>query len=158
MGEKVWTLLKENEPVLEAKSTSASALPSGIQCWNQLSNWSRARAETYRMTYKNLYGMTVVDLEFSLIYNYGGSFDGRGKYLTNSTIQFNTVDVMWGFIVNANVEIPQVVNMASVDSPVAGMQVTLNWTVNTRPISLRKLNKAVSFFVSGDGTPTKILR
>jgi hypothetical protein len=65
---------------------------------------------------------------------------------------------MWGFIVNANVEIPQVVNMASVDSPVAGMQVTLNWTVNTRPISLRKLNKAVSFFVSGDGTPTKILR
>ena len=93
-----------------------------------------------------------------MIYSYGGRFEDKGRYLTNSTIQFSKVDVMWGFILNANVEIPQVINMGTLESPVAGMQMTLNWNVDTRPVSLRKMSNAATFFVSGDGQATKILR
>src|SRR5690606_12618849 len=62
LGKAAWKVLKENEPVFTSSTTSASALPKGISCWNQLSNWSRTRVETYQVKYKNLYGITVVDL------------------------------------------------------------------------------------------------
>ena len=157
VGEKIWEIVKENEPILEARGAKASALPRGITCWDQLTSWSPTRAETYEVVYKNLYGMRVVDLKFRILYTYGGQLKGQGRYLTNSTIQFSKVNVLWGYIFNADVEIPQVVNMGTEENPLAGMQMTLNWSVNTRPISLKKSINSASFFVSGDGRPTKIL-
>ena len=157
LGEQVWKVVKENEPILEAKGMTASALPMGIQCWNQLSNWSPTRSDTYEVVYKNLYGMKVVDVKFRVIYTYGGKLKGKGNYLTNATIRFGKVNVLWGYMFNADVEIPQVVNMGSVDNPLAGMELTLNWTVNTRPISLKKSLNSMSFFIAGDGRATRVL-
>jgi hypothetical protein len=157
LGQKVWQMIKDNEPILEARGMTASALPAGLRCWNELSNWAPARAETYEVKYVNLYGITVINFKFRLLYSYGGSYKGQGRYLTNSTIQYSNVDVMWGYIFNADVEIPQVLNMGSTESPLAGMQLTVNWSVNTRPLSLKKSVNSSSFFIGGDGRPTKIL-
>jgi hypothetical protein len=157
VGAKVWTLLQDSAPVLSAKSMYASALPNGINCWTQLSNWSRPRAETYQVTYKNLYGVNVIDIKFRVMYSYGGRFKDKGRYLMNSTIQFTSVDVMTGFTLDANVDIPRVINISSDDNPVAGMQMTLNWNMDTKPISFKKQMRAVSFFITGDGSPTQLI-
>ena len=142
---------------MEAKTASASALPSGITCWDQLAGWRPTRSETYDVVYKNLYGIKVVNVRFHIVYTYGGQYKGQGRYLTNATIRFGKVDVLWGYIFNANVEIPQVVNMGTEANPLAGMEMTLKWSVKTRPISLKKSISSMSFFVSGDGRPTMSL-
>lgn len=157
LGKKAYEIIKENEPILEARGIKASALPRGVQCWNQMTSWSPTRAETYKVTYKNGFGMKVVDLQFRILYTYGGQLNGQGRYLANSTIQFSNINVLWGYIFNADVEIPQAINMGTEKAPLAGMQMTLNWSVNTRPISLKKSMSSSSFFISGDGRPTAVL-
>ncbi len=154
IGKQVWKILQDNEPILEARGMSASALPRGISCWNELSNWSPTRVETYKVSYKNLYGITVVDFKFRLMYNYGGRLENRGHFITNATVQYASIDVVWGYIFNADVEIPQVLNIGSVEDPVGGMQVTLNWSIKTRPLSLKKGVRSASFFIAGDGRAT----
>lgn len=156
IGAKIFTLIKENAPIINANTHRANALPSGVDCWNQLEGWSVPRATTYRVTYKNLYGINVVDAVFQVIYSYGGRVNGVGRYLTNATVQYKKVDVKVGFIFNASVEIPQVMNLGTRKAPVAGMQLNLNWSIDSRPISLRKETNTATFFIAGDGRPTKL--
>ncbi len=157
LGAKLFEIIKANGPLVTATTKTANALPYGISCWNQLENWSMPRSETYRITYENLYGMTMVDLEYRLVYSYGGRIGNVGRYLSNATIQYKKLDAKWGTVVDANVEIPQVVNVGSRENPIAGMQITLNWTVTTRPISLRKIVNSATYFIAGDGRRTTLL-
>lgn len=157
VASKAWVIVRDNEPVLNAKAKTANALPEGIENWRMLERWKAPRAETYKVTYKNLFGAEVVHLQYRLVYSHGGKAAGIGTYLTNVAIQYQKVEVSWGYIFNAHVEVPQVLNMGTMDDPVAGMEMTLNWSIRTRPVSLKKGKYSSSFFVSGDGQPTKIL-
>lgn len=153
IGQKVWQFLVDNKPVVKANVITANALPRGVRCWDDLENWSRPRSEVYKATYYNGFGMEVVNLEFRLVYTHGGQVNGLGRYLTNVTMQYRKLDVMWGFNVNADVEIPLVVNVAEKGNPVAGMQIALHWTIR----GLNHLERTASFFVYGDGRPTDVL-
>lgn len=157
VAQKAWVVLKQNEPVLNAKTKTANALPEGLENWRLLERWQAPRAETYKVQYKNLYGSNVVTLNYRLVYSYGGQAAGVGKYLTNVAIQYQQVEVTWGYILNAHVTVPQVLNMGTMADPVAGMEIMLNWNITTRPLSLKKGKYSTSFFVSGDGSPTQIL-
>jgi hypothetical protein len=158
IGKQVWEIIKNNGPVVEAKTMSGHALPRGIQCWDELSGWQMPRAQSYQVSYKNGYGMEVVKFRFRLIYTYGGGFKGVGQYLTNASVQYSDINVLWGYIFNAYVEIPQVINMGRHgEPPLAGMQLTVNWDVNTRPINLKRSINATTFFIAGDGRKTEIL-
>jgi len=157
IGRRIWEVVKNNAPVLEARTMAAHALPRGVQCWDELATWSAPRSKSYQIVYENLYGTDVVTFKFRTMYTAGGSFKGQGRYITNATIQYSNVEVLWGYIFNANVEIPQVVNMGTEASPIGGMQMTLNWNVSTHPVSLKKSISSVSFFVAGDGRPMQVL-
>ncbi|MEK6554547.1 MAG: hypothetical protein AABZ31_04855 [Bdellovibrionota bacterium] len=156
IGAKVFTLIKDNAPLITTASVAANALPMGISCWNQLEGWRIPRGEVYRVTYKNLYGIKVVDFEARLAYSFGGNIDGTGRYLANATIQYKRLNVKVGYVFDANVEIPQVLNLGTRAMPVAGMQLNLNWSVTTRPIAFKKELNTATFFISGDGRPTKL--
>jgi hypothetical protein len=155
-GKAIWELIRDNGAVANAKGTSSSALPKGVTCWTDLTQWSAPRIETYQVIYKNLYGAKVVNLEFRLIYHHSGSLKGLGRYIGNATVQVAKLDVLWGYIFNLKAEIPTVLNIGTEQSPIAGMQINLRWTVNTRPISLRSTARTVSFFIAGDGRATQM--
>lgn len=157
LGAKVFEIVKANGPLVTATTKTASALPYGVACWNQLEQWSRPRSEIYRVTYENLYGMTMLDFQFRVVYSYGGRVGGRGRYLSNASIQYKKIDAKWGTVLDANVEIPEVLNVGTRENPVGGMQMTVNWTVTTRPIALRKIVNSASFFIAGDGRRTTLL-
>ena len=70
-GQQIWTFIQNNEPVVNAQTRTANALPHGTTCWTDLENWQPPRSETYQIVYKNLFGISVVNMEFSLIYSYG---------------------------------------------------------------------------------------
>lgn len=157
LGAKIFEIIKANGPLINATTKTANALPAGVRCWNQLENWSIPRSETYRISYQNVYGMTMVDLQYRLVYSYGGRIGNIGRYISNATIQYKKLDAKWGMVVDANVEIPQVLNIGSRENPIAGMQITLNWAVSSRPIPLRKIVNAATYFIAGDGRRTTLL-
>ncbi len=153
-GAKVWQFINDNTPVVSAQTMSANALPKGTVCWYDLENWQPPRSDTYEIDYKNLFGINVVRLAFSLIYSYGGQYNGRGRYLMNATVQYRDLQVAWGgFHVNANVDVPTVTNIGTKQNPVAGLQLNIHWVVK----GLNRIERTASFFIAGDGRPTKEL-
>lgn len=148
IGKKVWKIIEDGKPVVNAQLNSASAMPDGVLNWKQLSGWKSPRSASYRVNYKNLFGMTVVDFTYRVLFSYGGQLNGSGKYVTGATIMPAGLDVAWGYSFSSSVEIPTVLNIGSVESPVGGIQMNINWLVGT---VLKHSETRSSFFVDGLG-------
>ena len=65
----------------------AVALPAGLTHWDSLSGWKPPKGTVYGFYAKNLYGMKVIDVEYQVLRTYGGSYKGKGRYLTGVTIE-----------------------------------------------------------------------
>lgn len=149
LGKKIWDVIVKNRPVVNVKNFSASAVPQGITAWQQLEGWQTPKTKTYQVTYKNLYGMNVVDFKFRVLYTTGGSYQGQGKYIARVTIIPADLSVAWGYTFNANVEVPSVLNTGTKENPIAGAEVQLHWSVDT---VVKHIQSTVNFFVKGNGT------
>lgn len=148
LGQKVWKIIEANKPVVDFKSKSASALPRGIKCWDQLENWQFPKAQTYKVSYKNLMGIEVVRFSFRLIFTYGGQYFGKGRYITNATIVPAEINVLWGYKFAAGVKVGQTVNLGSRQDPKAGIELNLNWQVATPLVDQQR---TATYFLSGEG-------
>ena len=79
IANKIWQIIKLNEPVSTIDVKYASAVPAGITAWNQLSEWKKPKTYVYGFYAENVYGVTMVDVKYKVIYTYGGKY--KGKYL-----------------------------------------------------------------------------
>lgn len=148
IGEKVWQIIQDNKPVVNVKTAVASALPRGVTCWTDLENWQPPKTQSYEVTYKNYFGMEVVKFRFRLQYTYGGTYDGKGKFLSSVTVIPAELNVLWGYTFNADVELSPAVNLGSKTDPLAGLELDLKWSVNT---VMKASQNSFHFFVQGDG-------
>lgn len=147
-GKQIWKIVEANKPVVNVTENTANALPRGVQCWTDLEQWNAPKYKTYEVTYENLFGMKVVDFTFQLFFSYGGKVDGKGSYLANVTVAPMQLDVLWGFQMDAVVEVGQVLNTGTKDDPVAGMEMGMKWIAKS---PLKESRGQVRFFVQGDG-------
>lgn len=153
LGSKIWKFIEANQPVVNAEGAYAHIVPAEVQSWEELENWSRPISAVYRANYKNLYGITVVDLAFRVTFTPRGTYNGKGKYIANLTVLPETLDVAWGYTVDAGAKIYEVVNRGSAEDPVAAAQLSVGWKVKTVVKSSTVNN---SLFVEGDGTLTDL--
>lgn len=148
IGQQVWDIIVNNQPVVNYTFQTAYAVPTGIQCWLDIEQWHQPYAKIYRVEYKNLMNMSVVTFNFRLNYLAGGNVRGIGQYLANVNIQPQNLAVAWGFNFDAKALVPVVFNTGTKANPLAGMQIEVNWTVKT-PMKFEQRSSA--FFIQGDG-------
>lgn len=148
LGKSIWQVVVDNQPVVDVSTQSASALPGRTSDWRSMQGWKSPRSLTYRMTYKNLYDMTVVDFSYRLLFTYGGNVGGKGQYLTNVTIVPANVNVTWGFKFSATASVPSITNAGTQQSPIAAAELLLSWKVTT---VLQHEQTSSSYYVRGDG-------
>ncbi|HTL11156.1 MAG TPA: hypothetical protein VL588_01630 [Bdellovibrionota bacterium] len=148
MGQKVWKIVEDNKPVVNVSWTPADALPTGVQGWTSLESWQPPRQVAYQVSYENGFGMDVVDFTYRLIYTPGGSFQGKGKYLTRIAALAKDLDVSWGYTFNATGTVPSVVNAGTSSSPLAAAEVLVDWSIDT---ALKHSQSSRSYYVRGDG-------
>lgn len=153
LGSKIWKFVEANQPVVSAEGAYAHIIPSEAQSWQELENWSRPISAIYRATYKNLYGIKVVDLAFRVTLTPRGTYNNRGKYIANLVVLPEVVDVAWGYTVEAAAKIHEVINRGTVEDPIAAAQLSVGWTVKT---ILKNSTTQNSLFVEGDGTMTNL--
>lgn len=153
LGSKIWKFVEANQPVVNVEGAYAHIVPNEVQNWEELENWSRPISAIYKATYKNLYGITVVDLGFRVTFTPRGTHNGRGKYIANLAVLPETVDVAWGYAVDAGAKIYEVINRGTVEDPVAAAQLSVSWKVKT---ILKTSSVNNSLFVEGDGTMTNL--
>jgi hypothetical protein len=148
LGQKIWKLAEEGRPVVSTKWTTANALPGGVESWRQMSGWQNPRSQLFRVTYENVYGVTVIDFTFRVSYTAGGNVGGRGQYLSRVSLQPANLLVRWGFNFDAVAEVADVVNVGTLADPVAGMELLLSWKTST---VMNTIESTASYFVRGDG-------
>lgn len=149
-GMKVWKIIEDNKPVVDVKTQYATALPKGLTHWQDMATWQPPRGTIYELTAKNAYGMQTIHVRYQVLRTYGGSYDGKGKYLTAVTVEPLLVEVGWGYHFSMSSSVPDssVVNVGTSADPVAGMMATLGWHIST---AVKDSQGQGLYFLQGDG-------
>jgi hypothetical protein len=151
LGQSLWKIIVDNKPVVDVRTQYASALPEGVRGWSSMSGWRPPEGKTYELTAKNAYGMTVVRVRYQVLRSWGGSYEGKGKYLTGVTVDPRDIEVAWGYRVTLEAAAPQetVINVAPHgQEPVAGLTANLSWIIQT---PIKDVRGKASYYMQGDG-------
>lgn len=152
LGEDIYKLVIKGKPSNTTKYAPLSVVPKAANGEPvdimETENWQMPKKRTFEILYENLYGMDVVKFRYSVIYSYGGSYDGRGAYLTAVQIIPESVSTLFGYDFTATMKLGGVQNMGTRIDPVAGATVLLEYTVST---VLKANNEVDTFFVTGEG-------
>jgi hypothetical protein len=150
IGSKVWNMVVENKPVVKVESKYAVALPMGVKSASELSGWSRPKSHVISFYFENLYGIDVIRVSYRVTYVYGGSYQGRGKYLAAVYAIPESVDVMWGFSFNMQAYVPDatVVNVGTSANPIAALQLKVSWSASS---VLKEIDGTGVYYIQGDG-------
>lgn len=153
IGKKVWPIIQAGKPVLKTDMMkSVSVIPSDNKdprvTFVDMANWSMPTAQRYNVVFKNKLGMDVIDFDFTLYFQYNGTFQGKGKYLTSLTIEASRVWAAWAFDLDATSELVSIANVGSAKNPVASAILRLN--LNTKG-QINSVKSSYSIYVDGRG-------
>jgi hypothetical protein len=150
LGEKAWKIIADNKPVVDVKNEYATGLPKGARGWQDLEGWQPPSGTVYVLRAKNKFGAEVINVRYQVLRTYGGTYRGKGRYLTAVTVEPLLVAVSWGyrFALEASVPDTSVVNVGTSDDPVAGMMAQLAWRIAT---VLKDTQGRDLYFLQGDG-------
>jgi hypothetical protein len=98
--------------------------------------------------FKNLYGVTVVDFSYRIVFSYGGSLGGKGQYLSSVTVIPHNLSVYWTFKFSSSVAISGIMNAGTKENPLAAMQVDVRYQVDS---TVSYIESSGSFYIRGDG-------
>ncbi|MDD5657136.1 MAG: hypothetical protein PHF00_07765 [Elusimicrobia bacterium] len=149
-AERFWSIIEKNRPVENIQTQYAAAVPVGITHWSQLEGWQPPKGDVYELSAKNAYGLRVVYVRYQVLRTWGGSYKGKGKYLTAVTVEPLSRSILWGYQLDLSVQIPDssVVNVGTSEDPIAGMMPVLRWTITT---PIKKSSGQAIYYLQGDG-------
>ncbi|KAF0126765.1 MAG: hypothetical protein FD189_1152 [Elusimicrobia bacterium] len=147
-GAAAWNIVNGGQASSHLSHTYASALP-GWGDWHNITGWHGPKKVVYEMKSKNLYGMTVLDIQYEVSFFYGGKDqNGKGQYITNFTAKATRFAIKWGFKYYMDIRISDPMNVGTPENPLAYMQADVNWSFSS-PI---KTNRGFqTYAVRGDG-------
>ena len=131
IGKKVWSVVAAGKPVMNVKFDFATAFPKGVTVASELHGFSDLQYKSFDYTGTNGFGMEVFKVQYTVVYQYGGSYAGKGRYIASASIVPQNVSVVWGYSLNMNVDNVSVSNLGTSESPVAGMNLMANIKVST---------------------------
>jgi hypothetical protein len=156
LGKKIWAIIEAGRPVYTNNYMNAiSVLPKTDDpdfTFSQMENWKAPKAKTYRVTYKNGFGMSVIKFDYTTMFQYAGTFEGKGAYLTGVTVKASNVSVSWGFKFDAKSKLVTIANRGSTTSPLAGATLQIDYTASS---VMRTISTSEAFHVTGTGKVNK---
>ncbi len=158
LGKKIWPIVEAGKPVINVNMNSPiSVLPKnldgGLVQFYDMDSWSMPIAKTYKVNFKNGFGSSVINFDYTVNFQWGGKYEDKGAYITGLNVQASNVSVSWGFDFDANSELVSIVNHGSKDSPVAGAAIRVNYKAKS---VLREIQTSESFHVTGNGQVQKL--
>lgn len=154
LGQKVWPIIEAGKPVVNLKGMqpSLSVLPrfphsnTHTELYD-MENWSQPKAVSYRVSFKNWYKKEVIGFTYTLYFQYNGSYQGNGKYITSLLVQASEVTAAWGFKFDASTELVNIANVGTAANPVASAIIRVSY----KGRALNESGYSQSFYVDGNG-------
>jgi hypothetical protein len=152
IGQKIIPTIEKGRPVLTYNPMAAiSVLPrldTKDPVLHDMSGWSYPVTKHYKIIYKNGFGGQSASFIYSITFQYGGSHDGKGKYLTGVRAAAREIVINMGSDLDAESQLVQISNVGTKDKVVAGATIEMSYTVKN---FARRVTSYVSFFITGDG-------
>lgn len=152
LGKKIWAIVEAGRPVVRtAFAPTVSVLPNVENpnaAFDEMENWSMPKVKSYRVVYKNLLGMKVIAFTYGVYFQHGGTYKGKGAYLTGVNVDARDVSVSWGFEFNASSTVVAIANRGSSSNPNAGLTIRINYLAKS---VLKEIRSSESFHVAGNG-------
>jgi hypothetical protein len=151
-GTKVWKLVKEGRPVVNVSlHEPINVIPQSEEpqtTFYNMENWSAPIIKKYRVTFKNLLGMEVINFAYIIHFQAEGSFKGKGAYLTGLSVSPSDVSVAWGYKFDALSELVTISNRGTAENPTAGVTMEVSYKAET---VLKEISSAEIFHITGKG-------
>lgn len=136
LGEAIYELVKKGKPTNVTEYAPISVVPKDPATKEhvdpfELEGFSIPVQKSFTAKIKNGFGKEVVSFTYSVIYSYGGSFNGAGKYLTGVSIIPGAIRTTHGWEFNASMKLSGIMNHGTRLDPVAGVLVTIKYQMNS---------------------------
>jgi hypothetical protein len=156
LGESVYNLVKKGKPTNTTDYTPISVVPKDpatkeIVSPFELEGFSIPVQKTYVAIVRNGFGIEVVRFEYQLVYSYGGSYEGKGKYLTGIVIVPKNVETSFGWDFNATMKFNGMMNHGTKASPIAGALIAIKYQMNSWAAAFERND---SLHITGAGVVT----
>lgn len=152
LGEAFYELIKKGKPTNVTEYAPVSVVPRDPTTKEyadpfDLENFSMPVQQKYVTVIKSA-GIEVVRFAYTVVFSYGGSFEGKGKYLTGVLIVPSSVKTRFGWDVNATMKVSGIMNHGSKAAPVAGLMVTVKYQMNSWTAAFEQND---TFHITGRG-------
>lgn len=160
LGKKIWPIIEAGKPVVQTSFAPAiSVLPrvegatSNEVAFYDMENWSAPTQKSYKVAFKNGWGSEVISFVYTVAFQYNGSYQGSGRYITGLDVRASQISVSWGFEFNADSMLVNIANLGTKENPVASATVRISYTAQS---FLRTIQTSESFHVTGAGQSSKL--
>lgn len=153
LGEAIYELVKKGKPTNVTEYAPISVIPKDPVTKEHvdpfdMEGFSIPVAKNYTAKITNGLGKEVVTFTYQVIYSYGGSYDGVGKYLTGVSIIPGSVKTSYGWDFNATMKLSGIMNHGSRLEPIAGVMLTVKYQMNSRATAFERND---TIHITGDG-------
>lgn len=98
---------------------------------------------------KSPMGKEAVIFQYKVVYSYGGSYNGAGKYLTGINIIPARVQVGRGWTFNSTMKLTGMMNHGTRANPIVGAMITIKYSMSS---TSQMFERNDTIYISGDGS------
>ncbi|HXH29635.1 MAG TPA: hypothetical protein VNJ01_02370 [Bacteriovoracaceae bacterium] len=151
LGEDIYKLVIKGKPTNTTTYVPISVIPK--QGGNpvdifETENWLAPKKRTFSIVYTNYFSIDVVKFTYSVLYSYGGTYGGKGAYITGAQIVPQSVSTLFGFDFTATMKVGGIQNNGTRDNPIAGATLLLEHNISS---VIKTMTSVDSFFITGKG-------
>lgn len=136
LGEAIYTLVQKGKPSNVTNYEAISVVPKDPATGEyvdpfDMEGFGIPEERNFKASIKNGAGTEVVRFDYTLVYSYGGSYNGSGYYLSNVMIIPKSIKTTHGWDFSATMSLSGIMNHGSRANPVAGAMVTIKYKMNS---------------------------
>jgi len=157
-GKEVWKIAEAGRPVMNTSSMQTiTVLPKTedgqVVSPLDMELWKLPSSKSFRVEYRNGFGILVVGFTYTVVYQWGGSYEGKGKYLTGVNVMADDISVAWGYDFSASSKLVSITNTGSKVNPVVAAIFNISYRVKT---VIKDQTSSETFYVTGSGKIGKL--
>ncbi len=156
LGEDIYKLIERGRPVVNHNYAPISVMPkNGGEAVDisETEGWQLPKSQRVRAVYRNGFGAEVVVFEYNLVFAYGGTYNGVGRYITAAQIIPTHSTASWGFTLDSQMTLNGITNVGTRAEPVAAAVLNVKYRVSN-VLKVEELND--TYHITGRGQVTKL--
>ncbi len=154
LGQDIYALVQKGKPTNTTDFAPIAIVPRDPISKEAVSpfdmeNCSMPATKKYVTTIKNSTGGEGVRFEYMVVFTYGCSYNGNGKFIQSAMVQPVSVKTAYGWDFSASMKLANILNYGSKDQPVAGAMITIKYSMNSWHTAFER-NDTIHMTAKGD--------